>query len=181
MSLHSWPCGDLKRQQCTYYLKCFLLQWSKTSTLISLSAIVFGESACSRERWSIRVNCFRMQPGARRLNQQLIFCSFAVSHRWSGDSSGGVVSKAGSVPHPIWSGGEGLPSCPGTAPAPHCLLELPWEWRRHQVKTLKICMLFLHQLTGMNLLTILSTVEASALSRALRFLSCGKCGQNRGI
>lgn len=66
----------------------------------------------------------------------LIFLPSVVFPRWPGDSTGGVVSKAGSVPHPIWGGGKGLPPCPRTAPASHCLLELPWEWGRHQVRTL---------------------------------------------
>lgn len=65
-----------------------------------------------------------------------VFLVIVLFLRWSGDSTGGVVSEAGSVPHPVRGGGKGLPPCPRTAPAAHCLLELPREWRRHQVRTL---------------------------------------------
>lgn len=82
-----------------------------------------GHSACSSQ---VFFSPFRLT--------ELIFS--VVFARWPGDSSGGVVSKAGSLPHPVRGGGEGLSTCPRAAPAPHCLLELSWEWGGHQVRTL---------------------------------------------
>lgn len=79
---------------------------------------------------------------------ELIFLSFLVFLRWSGDSTGGVVSKAGSFPHPIWGGGEGLPPCPRTVTASHRLLELPWKWGRHQVRLHTTWIFFLHPWLG---------------------------------
>lgn len=69
------------------------------------------------------------------LRNLLIFL-FLVLPRWPGDSFGGAVSEAGSIPHPIWGGGEGLPTCPRTASASDSLLELPREWGGHKVRIL---------------------------------------------
>lgn len=160
--MHFWQFKILKQQwnwrmnlfsavRVRCWMKCrdFITDGPQMSFSYRWLELVSNEQA-NRRRGSNRTS------GFSTFNTHLKISPF----RWTGHPSGGTVSQASGVPHPIRGGGEGLSSGSRAASAPHRLLELPRERGGHQVRsTTESLSHFLFSLFTNKMLTLLLCVK----------------------